>query len=218
VTVVALAAGGLTLGACGIPTQPSASPISAGAPRTRPPTRPTVSPCTKSGCVTVDVYFVAHTDHLTPVKRVVPRDTKLATVVRSLLYGPTTAEQADGVRTVLGAGIRLLSASVTSKNKVATLNFNTRFFTLFGTQEVLGVAQVVFTVTSVIPGAGVTFEIETGPTEVPVETGALATTIVVHETQYASLRTPTAPTTATTPSTTPSTTTATTTTTTTTIP
>lgn len=198
--LAALAAGGLTLGACGIPTQRAASPISTGGTHiSLPHTQPTISPCTKSGCVPVDVYFVTASGRLKPAGRVVPRDATLTTIIRSLLSGPTTAEQALGIRTTLGTGIRLLSASVTADKKSATLDFNTHFFTLSGDQEVLGVAQVVYTVNSIMPGAAVTFEIEGGPIEVPVETGALATTIAVHESQYASLLTITTPTTTTTP-------------------
>ncbi len=198
--LVALVAGGLGLSACGIPTQRTASPISTrGTHISLPHTQPTISPCTKSGCIPIDVYFVTAGGRLKPAGRVVPRDATLATIIHSLLSGPTTAEQALQIRTALGAGIRLLSASVTSAKKSATLDFNTHFFTLSGTQEVLGVAQVVYTVNSVMPGTAVTFEIEGGPIEVPVESGALATTIAVHESQYASLLTTTTPTTTTTP-------------------
>ncbi|MGH9100663.1 MAG: GerMN domain-containing protein [Acidimicrobiales bacterium] len=206
--LMALVVGALVLGACGVPTQPSASPISTGRSHiSLPPTRPTVSPCTRSGCVSVDVYFVTTDDYVVPADRVVPRDAELSSVVRSLLSGPTPAEQAKGIRTALGGGIRLLSASVTDGDKIATLNFNTHFFTLSGPQEVLAVAQVVFTVTSVAPDTGVTFQIDGGPIPVPVGTGALATTIVVHASEYASLRTPTRTLTTTPTTTTPVTTT-----------
>jgi spore germination protein GerM len=188
---------GLALGACGIPTQLTASPISANLSQTRPPTRAPVSPCTKSGCVSVDVYFVTRTGHLGPVDRVVPRVSELATAIRSLLAGPTAPEEAEGITTVLGADIVLQSTSVTSKKKIVTLDFNADFGTLSGPQEVLGVAQVVYTVTSVSPGAGVTFEIDDVPIEVPVETGVAVTT-PVHEAQYLALRTTTVPTTTTT--------------------
>ena len=194
----AVLVGGLALSACGIPTQPSASPISGSQSQARLPPRTPVSPCTKSGCVSVDVFFVTRTAHLAPVGRVVPRDAELDTVIRSLLGGPTAPEQADGITTVLGPAIQLLSATVTNKTKTATLDFNADFEALSGTQEVLGVAQVVYTVTAFMPDAAVTFEIAGFPIEVPVGTGALATT-AVHESQYASLRTPTA----TTPTTTP---------------
>lgn len=196
-----LALGGLVLGACGIPTQLSASPLSASLSRSHlPGTRPPLSPCTKSGCVSVDVFFVTPTGHLAPAGRVVPRDAKLDTVIRSLLYGPTAPEQAKtGVTTVLNADIRLMSASVTSTKKVATLTFNSAFGTLAGTQQVLGVAQVVYTVSDFLPGTGVVFEITGFPIEVPVQTGALATTAVVHVSQYATLRTTSVPTTTTTP-------------------
>jgi spore germination protein GerM len=191
-TIGAVIAGGFALSACGIPMQPSAGPISPNQSQTRP-TRQPVSPCTKSGCISVDVYFVTRTGHLAPAGRVVPRDAKLATVIRALLGGPTVPEQAEGISSVLGAGIQLVSATVTSATKTATLDFNADFGTLSGAQEVLGVAQVVYTVTAFMPGAGVTFEIAGGgPIEVPVETGALVTT-AVHESQYALLRTPTVP-------------------------
>ncbi|HTX62547.1 MAG TPA: GerMN domain-containing protein [Acidimicrobiales bacterium] len=197
--LAAVVAGGLALGACGIPTQPSATPVSKSQSQLHlPPAKPPVSPCTKSGCVSVDVYFVTRSAHLSPVGRVVPRDAKLATVIRSLLGGPTTQEIAGGITTVLGSGIQLLGATTTSATKAATLDFNGDFGTLSGTQEVLGVAQVVYTVSGFMPGAAVTFEIEGVPIEVPVETGLLVAT-GVHESQYASLRTSTASTTTTTP-------------------
>ena len=191
--LVACAAAGLALAACGIPTQPTASPISPNQlPAHLPPARPTVTPCTKSGCISVDVYFVTPSAHLAPFARVVPRDAKLATVVRSLLAGPTAAEQADGITTALGSDIHLLSTDVTAGNKIATLDFSAGFGTLSGIREVLGVAQVVYTVTAIMPGAGVIFEIAGAQTEVPLETGRLWTG-AVHEVQYASLLTPTTP-------------------------
>ncbi len=188
---------GFTLTACGIPTQPSASPISTARIQTRlPSTRPVTNPCVKSYCVPVDVYFVTANGRLRPEGRVVPPDAKLSTVIGALLGGPTATEHAGGIGTALGAGIRLLSARVTGK--VATLNFNLDFGELSGTQEVLGVAQVVYTVTAVMPGGEVTFEVADVAIPVPVATGVVATG-PVHESQYATLLTTTASTTTTTP-------------------
>lgn len=187
--LVALAAAGLALSACGIPTQPSASPISANQIRsTLPANHEATSPCSPA-CGNVTVFFVAPGDHVRPEARVVPLPPKVRTVVDALLAGPTESERVKtGIGTALGSGIRLRSAKETAKKKTVTLTFNADFGTLSGTKWVLGVAQVVYTVSSVTPGVAVTFEIAGAQTEVPLETGALSTG-AVSESQYASLLT-----------------------------
>ena len=56
---------------------------------------------------------------------------------------------------------------------VVTVDFNTAFGLISGTQEVQAVAQVVFTVTKQVGRQiGVQFEIEGVPTDVPTATGA----------------------------------------------
>ncbi|HVC15372.1 MAG TPA: GerMN domain-containing protein [Acidimicrobiales bacterium] len=202
--VVAVAAvAGLALASCGIPTQPSASPIAAGQIQpTLPVTQPTASPCTKSGCTKVTVFFVTSAGRLRAYQRVVPTPPKIGTVIGALLVGPTTKERATGTQTALGSGIRLTSVQQTPNRKTVTLNFNGRFGTLSGARERLGVAQVVYTVTAVKPDVGVIFEIDNAQTEVPLETGFLWTG-PVHEAQYATLLTPTTTTTTTSPTTTP---------------
>gem|GEM_PF-4560162 len=181
----------LGLAGCGIPTQPSASPISAAqvAP-SLPASHPTVGPCTKSGCTPVDVYFLASGGRLRPIVRFVPSPPKIRTVVGALLGGPTPTEVATThLGTALGSRIVLHAVAETSKKDTITLTFNGAFGTLSGTKWVLGVAQLVYTVVSVRPGAGVIFEIDGAQTEVPLQTGALWTG-PVHESQYAALLTP----------------------------
>lgn len=189
--LAAVAICGVTLGACGIPTQPSASPLSTRETQALPATPQTISPCTK-GCTNVDVFFVGRESRLTPAKRVVPHDAKIRTVIDALLGGPTQVERQGGISTALTAGTRLVSVVQTTKKKTMTLNFSADFGTLSGTREVLGVAQVVYTVSAFRPGVGVIFEIAKSQLEVPVETGAFVTG-AVHESQYAALLTTTAP-------------------------
>ncbi len=190
--LAAAAIGGVMLTACGIPTQPTASPISTKAPLTVTPR--TVNLCT-TGCTPVDVFFVARTGHLTALKRVVPPHTGVRDVVEALLGGPTQSERQAGITTALTAGTRLVSVSQTAKKDTVTLDFSADFGTLSGTREVLGVAQVVYTVSAFRPGVGVIFEIAKSQLEVPVETGAFVTG-AVHEAQYAAVLTTAAPTTA----------------------
>lgn len=187
--LVALAAAGLALSACGIPTQPTASPISAAQLRsTLPANSQASSPCSPA-CGNVTVFFVAPGGHVRPESRVVPLPPKVRTVVNALLAGPTESERVKtGISTALASGIRLRSAEETAKKKTVALTFNADFGTLSGTKWVLGVAQVVYTVSSITPGVGVIFEIAGAQTEVPLETGALSTK-PVHESEYASLLT-----------------------------
>jgi Sporulation and spore germination len=194
-----LAAAGCTLAACGIPTQLSASPISASQIRTPLPVTPTtVSPCAKSACTKVDVFFVAPTGRLAPVTRVAPPHPRITTVISALLAGPTASERATGFSTALGAGIKLLSDHQTTRRKLITLNFGIGFETLSGTQEVLGVGQVVYTVDAVNPSYGVIFETDGVAISVPEGTGRFVTG-AVRVSEYAGIRTPTLPTTTTAP-------------------
>lgn len=192
----AVAMCGLLLAACGIPTQPSASAIPASQLHARRPvTPPTESPCAK-GCTSINVYFVSSKGRLVPVGRIAPPHDKVGAVVGAMLAGPTPAERATGFSTALPTDIRLLSTTETLKRRTITLNFSVDFATLSGPQEVLGVAQVVYTVSSITPGVGVIFEIASVPVQVPLETGRLVNG-AVHVPQYESLLTTTVPTTTT---------------------
>jgi spore germination protein GerM len=197
-SLAAVAIGGLALGACGIPTQPSASPISSSQFQGRLNSgRHTEPPCTQSVCVPVDVYFEAKSGRLTAVGRVVLPHAKIGSVIGALLDGPTAPERADGIESAFGPRIHLLSGTETQRKRTVTLDFTPNFGALSGSKEVLSVAQVVYTVTAytltaVKPDVGVIFELGTAPIEVPVESGALADT-AVHEVQYAAMLTTTTP-------------------------
>lgn len=194
----ALAIGGIALAACGIATGPSASPISASQFRVRlHSSPPPFKPC-QSGCVQIGVFFATRTGRLTAVDRDVPVTAKVSTVIQALLAGPNAADRTIGLETDLGTDIHLRSFAETVKKKSVKLNFTGNFAELSGAQAELAVAQVVYTVTSYLPGVGVTFETVGATIEVPVETGALSDT-AVHEGQYSALLTTTAPKTTTTP-------------------
>lgn len=175
----------LTLSGCGIPLQSTAHPLSIGAKdkALSPPTT-TTSPQTVAGYVQVSVYFTIDASYVVPEPRYLKPPAKLGTVLDLLLDGPQTSERYRGIETALSPAVRLLS-SHTTKN-VVTLDFSPAFYTLSGTQEVLGVAQVVETVDADKPGMGVFFEVEGVSLPVPVQTGALATG-PVRSSQYQTL-------------------------------
>lgn len=183
-----LAACGLALSACGIPAEATAhavastpkvnAPLPASATRVKP---------TRAGTVPLTAFFISQSTYLVPEIRYVKPPASVTTAIQTLLAGPTTHELYNtGITTALGPSIKLLHTN--RVGSVVTVDFSTSFGSLSGTQEVLGVAQVVFTVTEVLPPTvGVLFEINGQTIPVPVASGGLVST-PVHQGDYAALR------------------------------
>ncbi len=141
----------------------------------------------------VTVYFVGQTHQfLVPATRAVPAPPSLHTVLEELLAGPTIHEHTAGVRSAISDAVRLQSvkpAVVKPSADVVTVDFNTAFALISGTQEVQAVAQVVFTITKQVGRQiGVQFQIEGVTTDVPTATGAEVAGPVSYD-KYASLTT-----------------------------
>jgi spore germination protein GerM len=154
-------------------------------------TPPSTTTTTALADVPVTVYFVAPDQQaLVTAARTVPTDNTLRTVLHTLFAGPTTVEKTRGVRTAIGSGVRLLKVRPErpgAGTAVVTLDFNQAFGQISGTQQVLAVAQLVFTTTAYLgTGFGVQFEIDGVATDVPTATGAQVAG-PVHRTRYASL-------------------------------
>jgi spore germination protein GerM len=189
VAALVLAACGLALAACGIPIEATAravGPVPAKV-NARLPVTPTTAAPTVAGDVALTVFFIATGTRLVPKARYVKPPASITTAVNTLLAGPTTHERYSlRLTTALSPSIKLLRAS--RSGTVATVDFTQRFGSLTGTEEILGVAQVVFTVAETVqPSVGVIFEINGIPIPVPVATGDLVG-LPVHESDYASLR------------------------------
>ncbi len=192
--LVALAAVALVAAGCGVGAGGGAQAIPSGQVpfhllTKEPPSTTTTVPA----AVPITVYFESGAGQtLTTAQRTVPVDNTVRTVVHALLAGPTTLEKSAGVRTAISQGVQLLKAKPerptgTSATGVITLDFNQAFGAISGTQQVLAVAQIVYTVTDYM-GAGyaVLFQIEGVATDVPTATGAQVTG-PVKRTTYASL-------------------------------
>lgn len=152
---------------------------------------PSTTTTTAPANVPVNVYFVSPTQQsLIAAQRTVPLDNTLRTVLHALFAGPTTVEKSKGVRTSISTNVGLLRARPERPDGatgVVTLDFNQAFGDISGTQQVLAVAQIVFTTTDYLgAGYGVLFEIEGVATDVPTVTGAQVAG-PVHRTTYASL-------------------------------
>jgi len=171
-TVVALAA--LALGACGIPTGTSPSPIAkADVPYhlLNPPTTTTTAPGGPPAVGVPEIIFlVAPSGHLVPATREVAVPASLTQVVGALLAGPTATESAAGVQSFLSrTGVQVTLAPA---GGVATVSFTTDPIQVVGPDQTLAIAQVVYTVTQQPGVTGVTFAIAGKAIEVPTAAGA----------------------------------------------
>ena len=154
---------------------------------------PSTTTSTPPPGVPVTVFFEAGASQaLTPAQRTVGVSNTVRTVVHALLAGPTSVERLAGVRTAISTDVQLLRAKPerptgTGTTAVITLDFNQAFGAISGTQQVMAVAQIVYTVTAYMgTGYGVLFQIGGVATDVPTASGAQVTG-PVKRTTYASL-------------------------------
>jgi spore germination protein GerM len=130
----------------------------------------------------VVVYLLA-AEHLVPVVRPVPHPASLATALDILAKGPTADEFVLGLRTAVGP--TRPARSVASEEDLAVVELSDAFVTN-GNDQMIGLAQMVFTLTE-IPGSGrVQFRLGGQPIGVPRGDGVL-TAEPVSRADYVSL-------------------------------
>ena len=172
--VLALAVMAAVTAACGVPTGggPQAIPQSQVPSGLLSPVVPTTTTPSTAAGAPVRVYFLDTAErYLTPRPRNVGPNATLTTILDVLLQGPYADEEEAGVRTAIPSGVQLLHTTVVGK--LVTANFNEAFGLISGTQQVLAVAQVVYTVTAWANAAvPVQFEIEGSVVQVPNASGA----------------------------------------------
>lgn len=155
-----LAVAGLALAACS--SDPTTTPAtestgvttSVSVPDTTPATEVTTPDTTVPGTDTVPptdavqaIAYLVQDEHLVAVRREV-RDWEGDTLMAALLAGPTAAEAADGVMTIIPAGTVL--HGVTVDGDTAVVDLSAQFESGGGSLSMmLRMAQVVYTVTQV---------------------------------------------------------------------
>lgn len=164
----------LTLGACGIPTASSPSPIAkSDVPYhllNPPTTTSTVPGAPPSVGVAELIYLVAPNGHLVAATREVAVPASLSQVVGALLAGPTAMESASGVQSFLtSTGVQV---TVPAAGGVAVVSFTINPIQVVGPDQTLAIAQVAYTVTQQPGVTGVTFAIAGKAIEVPTAAGA----------------------------------------------
>ncbi len=164
------------LASCGVPTGGGAQPISRQAVPfglLTPSSSPTNKPA--PGDVRTQVYLVKN-GHLAAEVRFVRPPGSLQRTLEALLQGPTYTELAYGLESAIPNQTTLQSPPALSPSlvgDVATLNLGGNFGQVSGQQEVLAVAQLVFTATAFPGVSAVNFELDGKPVQVPIGNGQL---------------------------------------------
>lgn len=119
----------------------------------------------------VDIFFVRN-DRLVTAKRHIVAQVASAAALRSLFVGPTPTEAARGLTTDVPAQTRLISLDLTGP--IATVDLSSEFSAVGGSEQVLAVAQIVYTLTASPQISSVQFAIDGKTIEVPDGSGSLA--------------------------------------------
>ncbi len=165
----------VALGACGVSSEDSATKV----PRDHVPfgllnQHSGASPTATTGADTL-LYFVKNGRLASVVRRIDP-DPRLRTVLRELLRGPTKDEVDAGLHSALPEPNAVNRISDTAGT--ASVDLARAFSTLPSTEQLLALAQLVFTLTA-RPGIGqVRFTLRGESTEVPLANGSLVSTPV----------------------------------------
>ncbi len=170
-SVLAAFAALAALTGCGIPVDDAARPLSADeVPSSRP--RPTPAPAPRPGDppdVEVEVFFVREL-RLAPVRRPTAPPPSVDDALATLLAGPTPAERSEGLRTALTRDVRLAG---TFPAGVPLIDITETFAQTEAQEQILALAQIVFSVTSLPGVSGVSFALEGHPVDVPTGDGTL---------------------------------------------
>lgn len=127
---------------------------------------------TSIGALKVDItVFLARQDRIVAVTRTLATPVSIDDRVRALLSGPSDAEASTGIRTAIAPDARLLRATVSGG--VADLDLSSSFADLTGQEQILALAQVVFTVTETPGVSSVRFQLAGEPVAVPTGDGTL---------------------------------------------
>ncbi|HEX2851218.1 MAG TPA: GerMN domain-containing protein [Acidimicrobiales bacterium] len=156
----------LAVSACGIAAERSPTRLpDAGLPSTSGSTTTSVQPPVDS----LDIYLVR--DGRLVDRTRTAKHQSVEDAVTTLLDGPSSGDDAAGLRSAIAEGTRLLGAS--THEGVAAINLSQEFAGVSGDEQVLAVAQLVYTVTSVPGISSVNVAVEGHDIEVPGGDGSL---------------------------------------------
>ena len=119
----------------------------------------------------VNVYLV-NGDRMVPAIRQVNAPASVAKALTALLFGPVEDEAAAGIRSAISPTAGIQARSVDPATYVVDLS--AEFAQGSVSEQILGLAQVVWTATDVPGITGVRFTLNGAPIQVPTPTGSTA--------------------------------------------
>jgi hypothetical protein len=116
------------------------------------------------------VYFVDSSDHLVPVARDVNRPPTVAKALIALLFGVQEDEAAKGLRSAIDP-----TASIQARGAepgIVTVDLSPEFAQGSTSEQLLRIAQIVYTATKIPGVTGVRFTLNGTPIQAPTPTGS----------------------------------------------
>lgn len=173
VGLVVLVLVAVLVGGCGVRTESvprnlSTGDVPYGLLEEAPPT--TVTPSAPSvATAPVNVYFVRG-ERMYPVVRQVNAPASVAKALTALLFGPQEDEATAGVRSAIGPTAAIQARTVDPATYLVDLS--SEFAQGSVSEQVIGLAQVVWTATDIPGVTGVRFTLDGLPIQVPTPTGS----------------------------------------------
>jgi len=157
----------VVLSGCGIPVEDRPRPLSAADIPSSIPGPPLTSMPPVGA--TVELFFVRGS-RLAPVRRQTPSPLSVERTITAIMSGPIPLERSQGFRTALPGEVRLAGTVAAG---VPLIDVTGSFDQVEGEEQILALAQLVFTLTG-LPGVdGVSFALSGRTVEVPTGDGAL---------------------------------------------
>jgi spore germination protein GerM len=160
-------------GACGVRSDPSPRTLAArdvpyGLLEAAPPTTAQPQPPSVPSAP-VNVYLVSG-DRVSPAVRQVNAPASVAKALTALLFGPLEDEAAAGVRSAISPTAGIQARSIDASTYLVDLS--AEFAQGSVSEQILGLAQVVWTATDIPGVTGVRFTLNGAPIQVPTPTGS----------------------------------------------
>lgn len=158
-------------GACGVPIESRPRPISPDQVPSALSVPPSTPPTTDGpGDARFTVYLIDGKS-LRPVPRAAADSIGPTTRLEALRAGPTSEEAAAGLGSALNEEVTIRVSQLTGE--VAIVDLPPALAALVGSDQVLAIAQLVFTLTEDPAISGVIFTVEGKPVDVPIGDGTL---------------------------------------------
>ncbi len=155
---------------CGVPSEDRARSVPPDMiPSSLPAQGPVASPPGDRESASADVFFVRD-GRLVRVGRQPWEPPLLEGAIAALLRGPTADERAEGVRTALTRPVRLAGTVAAG---VPLIDVTASVADVEAEEQILALAQLVFTLTALRGVDGVSFALDGRPVEAPTGDGAL---------------------------------------------